>query len=71
MDSSLISEADWMEANRDPKYDRFLEQYGTDDDTWHWIFNNAPPLTWQGTQLQYAYLEMPVGLFTKRAGRFF
>ncbi len=70
IDSSFISEADWMEANRDPKYDRFICQYGTDGDTWAWIFHHVPPITWTGTQLQWAYLEMPVGLFTCRAGHF-
>ncbi len=70
-DLSFISEADWMEANRDSQYDRFIRQYGTDDDTWAWIFHHVPPITWTGTQLQWAYLEMPVGRVTRRAWRFF
>lgn len=26
-----------------------------------WLRNNPPPSTWQGTQLEYAYVEMPLG----------
>lgn len=66
----LISEADQVYANLSPDYDRFIDRYGNDPDTWDWLGRHVPPLDFDGTQLQWAYIEMPIGLFTRRAGRF-
>lgn len=68
MHISLISPRDHEIASWDKRYGRFLDKYGRDDRVWTWIFNNAAPAEYPGTQLLWAYGEMPIGSITHIPG---
>lgn len=34
-----------------------------------WLHRSPPPESWQGTHVEWAYTECPLGLFSRRYGR--
>jgi len=46
----------WIEANRH------------DPDVLSWLERNPPPSGWSGTRMEWAWTEMPVGIFSGRNG---
>lgn len=53
----------------DTKMRDWILEHKADPDVKQWLRDNPPPRGWLGTKMEYAYTEMPVGLFTGRAGR--
>jgi len=63
-----------MRSKKSPKrrdMDLWVQAYDGDQAVEKWMEDNPPPEDWHGTPMQWAWTEMPAGIFTKKPGRFF
>jgi hypothetical protein len=61
---------DWEQAEKYQAYKTFLINYSNRIETLEWLRKNPPPATWKGTPNQWAYTEMPIGIFSYKPGRY-